>query len=533
MFSVARQAENISLIGSEIMFTARTKARAGLPKATARPLSPRQQAALRRNSSSAQGLSSASIRLSGAVHPFTKREENQRLREYEQRIKGAFAGIEAVLQEISTQQHESDFVNKAQAIARSRLGYELPEYLLEDSWIKPLNIGKLYSWCVFETFQQMSNEFFGGHPLSDRNEAKFQSFIESCGFHLMDVSPCADGRLAHVIRYVLRLPYKVARRRSYAGAMFDVDDSLRKWTKTELFRHREGQPNTADEPTRYLKVAVYHYSSSQPDTQGCAAHGSDVEKAAAGALARLHDFRQGVENRFCCGASIDLLLIGMDTDNDSIRLHLPDAKGYMDVSRFVESTALYSATSNQGSANAQATIEAYLTQHAEENGASLPEEGMLKLAAYLLCQNISQIDYVRQYHNGCYSDIGHNESFIGIGIGFEEVQLRNLTFFAYLKTVEEGAADVDVGIKIFTGLNVKRGLPIPIVIRQDYHSNVPAARERAEARCHMLDEALKARFSNYVEQGMLHTLLMVRDCSSDGSAEMIGCSLHPASEEAH
>ncbi|MEY3476338.1 MAG: hypothetical protein RLY65_738, partial [Pseudomonadota bacterium] len=50
---------------------------------------------------------------------------------------------------------------------------------------------------------------------------------------------------------------------------------------------------------------------------------------------------------------------------------------------------------------------------------------------------------------------------------------------AYMDTVEEGAPDLDVGVKIFKGLNVSRGLPVPVVVRFDYGGAVPGARERA------------------------------------------------------
>jgi hypothetical protein len=83
----------------------------------------------------------------------------------------------------------------------------------------------------------------------------------------MDVTPCADGRLAHAISYVLRLPYGAVRRKSYAGSLFDIENTVEKWVETELMRFREGVPNTADAPTRYLKVVVYHYSSVDPRTR--------------------------------------------------------------------------------------------------------------------------------------------------------------------------------------------------------------------------------------------------------------------------
>ncbi|MFO8154915.1 MAG: carboxysome shell carbonic anhydrase [Pseudomonadota bacterium] len=469
---------------------------------------------------------------SNGGHPFVRNEENAELIAYEHRVKGAFQAIEGCLKEISTLRYDGDFVAKAQRVAEDRLGFGLPQALLEDSWIGNLDVGRLHSWCTFETFRRMSDAFFTEQPLAG-GEQEFQSFIEDCGFHLVDVTPCADGRLAHVIRYVLRLPYRTVRRRSYAGALFDVEDSLEKWVETEMLRHREMVPNPADEPTSYLKIAVYHYSSARPDEEGCAAHGSDMKRAADGAWQRLQAFREGVENSYCCGASIDLLLIGLDTDNDAIRVHLPDANGDIDINDSIDGTELYERSRVAQTPDPLQWVSEYLYSAQERSGRQPPQAGMVRFAARLLLGNLSQIDYVRRFHNGMYSDLGHQEIFVGMGIGFEEVQLRNLTYFAYLKTVEEGAADLDVGIKIFSGLNVERGLPVPVVIRCDYHGSVPGARDRAEARCRQLDHALRQRFSSLVDAGKLHTLLMVRDCVADRVAETIACSALPERTERH
>ncbi len=455
--------------------------------------------------------------------------ENLHLYRYEQKVKQAFANIELCLKGISGFQHEADFSRRAQVVAREYLGFELPDVLLADAWIKSVDVGQLYVWCVFETFRRMSDEFFTDKPLVGLDDENFQAFIEKCGFHTVDVSPCADGRLAHVIRYVLRLPYKSVRRKSYAGAMFDIDDSLQKWVETEMLRYRESRPNSVDAATRYLKAAVYHYSTSAPDVEGCAAHGSDAVKAAEGALSRLQAFQQGVENSFCCGASIDLLLIGIDTDNDAIRIHLSDADGDIDAVRYVDCNDVY-AIANAGDTGEE--IYNVVARLAQTQGVA-PAEGMLRFVARLFHSNMLQVDYVREHYNGRYEDIGHQERFIGMGIGFEEIQLRNLTYFAYLKTVEEGARDLDVGIKIFSQLNVSRGLPVPVVIRNDYHGQVPGARERAVDRCHQLDAALKHRFAALHDKGMLHTLLMVRDCHADACAETVGCSLALNGQEKH
>ena len=460
---------------------------------------------------------------SGGQHPFTLAKENAYLYEYESRSKAKFDKIEPVLRELAEYQHDRDFINKAKDLGRILLDLDLPEHLLENTWVAPLDMRALYAWCVFETFKNFADEFYGAKPLVQEADVDFQRYIESCGFHTVDVSPCADGRLAHTIRYVLRLPHKGVRRKSFAGAMFDIEDSLQKWIETEHKRLSESQPNSASDATRYLKVAVYHYSSSLPDVEGCAAHGSDEAKAAQGAISRLLDFQQGVENSFCCGASIDLMLIGIDTDTDAIRIHFPDANGHPVEDDYIDAREVYDATRHCHFNKAEQAI-CDLIEEKNLAPTSAYNEGLVKFMARLLFNNISQIDYVRSYFNGLYQDIGHQERFIGMGIGFEEVQLRNLTYFAYLKTVEQNAKDVDVGIKIFTGLNIKRGLPAPVVIRYDYHGNVPGARERAVAKVECLQQAMAARFPEQTQKGLIHTLLVVRDVSADASIEIVGGS---------
>ena len=475
----------------------------------------------------ARGLTQVSGAVSGnrvrhaGRHPLVDTQDNTHLYNYENGIKQAFDSIVPTLKQISALQHEADFESQAQALARAHLGFELPQTLLEDAWVEQLDMRSLFAWSVFETYRRMCDEVFTRDPLGDNSDEQFQALLQDCGFHLLDVSPCADGRLAHVIRYVLRLPYKAVRRRSYAGAMFDIEDSLGKWVKTELVRYREGVPNTADEPTRYLKAVVYHYSSVDPEHQGCAAHGSDTAKAAQGGVDRLLGFQQAVQNTHCCGASIDCLLIGMDTDTDSIRVHMPDADGGIDLENYIDTLDVYDATQRMNASQAGQ----WIVERVREQGGSALADGMARFITYLLTNNLSQVEYVRAYHGGHYNDIGHAERFIGVGIGFEEVQLRNLTFFAYMNTVEEAAKDLDVGISIFTGLNVAHGLPVPIVVRFDYHGNVPGARERAEEHCHRVADALHSRYRELSDRGLLHTLQVVRDINAAGKVETLDCSV--------
>jgi carboxysome shell carbonic anhydrase len=448
------------------------------------------------------------------THPAS---ENALLHAYEQRIKQAFDAIVPTLTKISALQHEVDFEQRAQQLARTELGFELPQEILETAWVEQLDMKKLFAWSTFETYRRYCDDFFTNDPLA-QGEEEFHEFLQACGFHTLDISPCADGRLAHVIRYVLRLPYKAVRRKSYAGALFDIEDSLSKWMETELSRFREGKPNTIDAPTRYLKAVVYHFSSLDPLHEGCAAHGSDDAKAAARGLEQLVGFQEAIENGFCCGASIDLLLIGLDTDTDAICIHHIDADGDIHLGRSIDARQLYREFGRD--AHAETRI---LQRIAEEMPNCAP--GMQQLIARLFANNLAQIEYVEQYFNGHYPDTGHAERFIGAGVGFEEVQLRNLTYFAYMQTVEEAAADLNVGIKIFTGLNVRRSLPIPIVVRFDYHGLIPGARERAIMHCERVDDALRLHYADLVDRGLLHTLQVTRDCSDGGRVEFHACSV--------
>lgn len=454
-------------------------------------------------------------------HVLARGEENARLNDYEQGVKSGFDAIVPTLKRISALQHEADFEAQAQAIARREFGFDLPGDILADAWVDQLDMRRLYAWCTFATYRRFCDEFFTRDPLAADDADSFEGFLQTCGFHTLDISPCADGRLAHVIRYVLRLPHRAVRRKSYAGAMFDIEDSIQKWVEVEMLRFRIGLPNTADAPTRYLKAVTYHYSSVDPRHEGCAAHGSDTARAAAAGLDRLLGFQQAIENSFCCGASIDLLLIGVDTDTDAIRVHVPDADGAIELHRYVDAMELYTATARLDASRAMHDIHDAVRQ-------SSPGvvEGMARLIERLIVNNLSQIAYVRGYHGDHYADVGHAERFIGAGVGFEEIQLRNLMYFAYLDTVEEATQDLDVGIRIFTGLNVRHGLPVPVVVRFDYHGQVPGARDRAVEHCRRVTAAIVARYADLSARGLLHLLQVVRDCNADGPIEVLECTVN-------
>ena len=416
-------------------------------------------------------------------------------------------------------------MERAQALAQAELGFSLPLPILEKAWVSQLDMRSLFAWCVFETYEQTSDGFFRDDPLRGQPGSpaadEFNAFLLSCGFHLLDATPCADGRLAHAIAFALRLPFSSVRRRPHAGALFDVENTVNRWIKTEHRRYREGVPNPAHDDTRYLKVVLYHFSSLDPSHEGCAAHGSDDALAASCGRQRLMEFQQAVENSFCCGASVDLLLLGIDTDTDAIRVHVPGMDGSTRLDHWLDAATVYEATRHLPVEAARRRI----AELAEAAAASSPYPGMVRLIARLLENNMSQIDYVRQYHHGHYADAGHAERFIGVGIGFKEIHLRNLTYFAYMDTVEEGAPDMDVGVKIFKGLNVSRGLPVPVVVRFDYNGKVPGALERAVRHAHRVQEAIENRYPELFSQGLLHALLTVRYQERHTPAEAVGSTI--------
>lgn len=457
------------------------------------------------------------------THALVNERQNEWLRQYEMDIKSRFDDIGTVLKAILSQQGQNGFVSWANQQLFAKLGVSLTEQDWLSALTMPFQMGfqVLYAKTLFAQFMRMSEEFFIKDPLAGQKKQEAERIFRQAGFHAVGIAPCADGRLAHVLSYVLRLPYALARRKAHAGVMFDVSESVRNWVFIEHTRFREGAPNSADEPTRYLKIAVYHFSKADPSHQGCAAHGSDDQKAAQAALQKLKDFKQAIENRFGCGSTVQTLLLGLNTDDDSMKVHIPNARGEVCLSRYVETDQLYAATLNMSADEAKRALADAISRCNLESGSTAPQAEWVPLLGWLMANNFSQIAYVNRYENGCYGDIGHAERFIGIGNGFEEVQLRNLSYYSFLDTVEEGVDDVDVGIKIFKGLNVKKGLPIPIIIRCDYDGRVPGSKDRAEAKALRIEKALHNRYQELSAAGLLQTLPTLRDFTGCQPAEKL------------
>lgn len=468
-----------------------------------------------------------------SAHPLFDLAHNRRLLERENEIKAAFGAVETALKEVAAIPHQDGYPERVQEKIRERLGFDLPASWLESWWLAPLNMRGIYAYAVYRIFRQLADRDFdrGLADLAEDGESA-QTLIRRWGFHAIDISPCADGRLSGVVDYILRVPPAVvAYRKSFAGSLFDVEESVRNWAEVELRRHREGVPIAAHEATRYLKIGVYHTSSSDPAHEGCAAHGSDERKAASALLDRLNGFAAAIENSYGSGASVATLLIGVDTDTDAIKVHVPDARGVISLDRYVDNHALFDATREMAREQAKEAIRAAVADAAGVSPGDAATEGMRWFCGYLLKNNMAQIEYVRAYHGGRYADLGHTERFITVGDSFDDVQMRNLAYQAQMETIEEGAADMDVGIKIFKKVNMAHGLPVPVFIHFRYDGRVAGSRQRAVERSLRLERAIQARYPELVRDGWLYIQATVKDRARGSQLENLDGPEAPAGQQ--
>jgi len=463
---------------------------------------------------------------SGARHPLADDAISRELRRRADEIDTSFNLIEPTLRALAPRQFDACFASAAVDTIRGRLGLDLSPDHFVTSWTAPLDMRALYARCVIGTFCRLVSRAFdrGLARLSDGESA--EELIRRWGFHAIDITPCADGRLSGVVDFILRVPPAVvAFRQSYAGAMFDVGESLRHWEQVELRRWRESLPNDAGENTQFLKVGVYHFSSADPGHQGCAAHGSDGVRAAAALLERLVHFTGAISHTHA-HASAAALLIGVDTDTDAVRIHVPNASGKMSVDRYVDNLALYARTQDLMREAAKDAIRAAVADCAGVAQNDPVTEGMRWFCGYVLKNNIGQIDAVRAWHGGSYADAGHTERLIVVGDPVDDVQLRNLAFQAQMNTVEEAAADLDVGIRILRGLHEPRGLAVPVLVHFRYDPRIDGAAQDAQSRARRLSAAILARHASLAARGLLHVQAVVR--AGDATSLMdVDCATQP------
>jgi carboxysome shell carbonic anhydrase len=455
---------------------------------------------------------------------------NQHLFDYECRVRGRFAAIVPTLKQLSAMQHEADFVVRAQRLAQDALGYGLPEPLLANAWVAGLDLRRLHSFCIFRSFRECVEQAQADQAPWRERAAVDAAFLRRCGLHTLDISPCADGRLQGLLPFVLRVaPHDGVQVKAYAGALFDIEVDIADWTARELALH-QGLV-AADGAARYLKIAAYHYSSSHPAHEGCAAHGSDDDQARKAAARRLAELRGAVRSSFSAAREPLVLLLGVDTDTDAIRVHLGSADDPAG-GAVIDSADLFNRTLGLRPDDAREAIAVAVAQADRSHNPSsfLPnglQPGLRSLVERLLEANLSQIEYVIQHHEGRYRDLGHNEAFICAGEAMAELQLRNQFYFAHLDTVEEGAPDLDVGVRIFSGLNVARGLPVPVLVHFHYAGAVPGARERAVARCRRVRAAIEQRYATLHAQGLLHCELAVSDLRGSERCSFIDTPMAP------
>ena len=447
----------------------------------------------------------------GVAHPLADPLQSSGLLERAREIDAAFARIEPTLRALGLRQFDESFAARAAADLKAALGFAVPAEMLRTDWVRPLDLRRLYARCVLETFCQLiTRQFDRGLAQMSEGESAAE-LIQRWGFHAIDIAPCADGRLSGVVDYILRVPPSViAYRKSCAGALFDVEESLRHWEAVELRRWREGVPNAAEAATRYLKIGVYHFSSIDPLHAGCAAHGSDTARAAAKLAERLRQFDQAVQGTHCCGAAVATLLIGVDTDTDAVRLHVPDSLGQTHIDRYVDNLALYGRSMALPREAAKEAIRQAVAACAEVPADDAATEGMRWFCGYLLKNNMAQIDAVRDWHGTSYGDRGHTERLIVVGDAVDDVQLRNLAFQAQMDTVEEGAPDLDVGVHILEHVHGIRDLPVPVLVHFRYDPRIPGSRQRAESRARRLQAAIEARYRALAQSGGLYVQSVIR-----------------------
>ena len=104
-------------------------------------------------------------------HSLTNSQENQKLNQYEKKVKGRFDNIVPLLRKVSSFQNDLNFVDRAQKLCRSELGYELPSHILEKAWVGSVDISALFAWCVFVRLLAKLSDVGGCRRVAARAEA--------------------------------------------------------------------------------------------------------------------------------------------------------------------------------------------------------------------------------------------------------------------------------------------------------------------------------------------------------------------------
>lgn len=425
-------------------------------------------------------------------HPLADPATAGELARREQEIDGGFKALKDTLVSLAPAQFDAGFAERALS-ALAPMGIKMDADEFAACWAQPLDMGMIHARASLRLFARMVETSTDRARFAHSADEPLEELIENWGFHAVDVTLCADGREAGLIGHVLRVPLSVVtQRRSYAGAMFPVSRALRDWEKVELRRFRDAVPNAADAGTRYLKIGVYHFSSVSPACEGCAAHGSNDAKAFGDLLTRMEEFRGAVEASYGAGDQVALLVIGHDTDTDSIRVHVPDASGKITQTNFVCGYEMHALTEGLEREAGKTAIRAAVADAMGVAHDDASTEGMRWFCGYLLKNNVAQVDAVRNRFPAGYAEAGHAERMIVVGDPIDDVQLRNLAFQSQMDSAEEGAGDLDIGVKILGKLLADTGLAIPVLAMCQYNPKIPgdaaaAAKDALRMRAAIVD----------------------------------------------
>lgn len=429
-------------------------------------------------------------------HPLADAATAGELARREQEIDGGFKAIEDTLRDLAPAQFDEGFADRAVS-AFAPMGIKFCEDDFQADWARPLDMGKIHARAAMRLFARMVETSTDRARFAGNAEEPIEELIENWGYHAVNVTLCADGRVAGLLGHVLRIPLSVVtQRRSYAGSMFPVSRALRDWEKVELRRHRDAVPNAADAETKYLKVGVYHFSSVSPSCQGCAAHGSNDTLAFEELRQRMEEFRGAVEASYGAGDQVELLIVGHDTDTDSIRVHVPDTTGALSKNRFVCGRDLHGATVGMEREAAKTAVREAVADAMGVAPDDAMTEGLRWFCGYLVKNNIAQVDAVLARFPAGYPVAGHDERMIVIGDPVDDVQLRNLAFQAQMDSIEEGAGDLDIGVKILGNILPPRGLAVPILVICQFNPDIPGDEAAAAKDALRMKQAVADRIAD-------------------------------------
>lgn len=141
-------------------------------------------------------------------HPFADPAISETLRRQTQAIDAAFGRIEPTLLRLAPRHYDEDFPQVAVRELRE-IGIEISPSLFAAHVMAPLNMRFLHARCVIGTFCRFVRDGGARQPTRQSDGEDAATLIRQWGFHAIDVSPCADGRLSGLMDHILRIPPSV------------------------------------------------------------------------------------------------------------------------------------------------------------------------------------------------------------------------------------------------------------------------------------------------------------------------------------